>query len=197
MRSLATRPGYVARDYIEGKRKSYVGPVAALVITVGLAGLVTLIFGMQWFAQVDEVPARYVLQEHMNVVIMFQVPLLALLCWMFFWKEGLHYAEHLVFAAYTAAFRVLFLACIEIPLLWLLGLTTATLILYIVYVSFWLAYFSFAASQFYRGNRAWSAVKAVCVAVASQGLTILAVSWVLLRALQTGFLRSSGEISPH
>ena len=107
MRSLATRPGYVARDYIEGKRKSYIGPVAALVITVGIAGLLTLIFGMQWFAQVDEVPARYVLQEHMNVVIMFQVPLLALLCWLFFWKERLHYAEHLVFAAYTAAFRVL------------------------------------------------------------------------------------------
>ena len=62
-----------------------------------------------------------------------------------------------------------------IPLLWLLGLTTATLILYIVYVGFWLAYFAFAASQFYRGSRAWSAVKAVCVAVASQGLTILAI----------------------
>ena len=129
---------------------------------------------MQWFAQIDEVPARYVLQENMNVVIMFQVPLLALLCWMFFWKERLHYAGtpvcgvHSCLPRFVSGLRRDSAAVAARPdnrdfdsLQRIRGFMVGILCV--------------RASQFYRGNRVWSAVKAVCVAVASQGLTILAV----------------------
>ena len=43
------RPGHVAREYVEGKRKKYFGPFAFLVITVGLASLVVALTGVEWF----------------------------------------------------------------------------------------------------------------------------------------------------
>jgi hypothetical protein len=38
VRVLFIRPGYVAREYVDGKRKRYFGPFAFLVIVVGLSG---------------------------------------------------------------------------------------------------------------------------------------------------------------
>ena len=43
IRQLAVRPGVVAREYVEGKRKRYFGPFAFLVIMVGLASALVAI----------------------------------------------------------------------------------------------------------------------------------------------------------
>lgn len=51
IRALATRPGVVARDFTEGKRKRHFGPFAFLLISVGLASAIILITGVEWFSR--------------------------------------------------------------------------------------------------------------------------------------------------
>jgi hypothetical protein len=168
IRALLTRPGHVARDYIEGRRKRHFGPFAFLVITVGLASAVILLLGVQWFSPFKHGSAGDTLQRHINLVILVQAPLLAVFCALLFRRDQRNFAEHLVLAAYTCGFRALFLALIETPLLALTGADTANPWLATGYFGVWFAYFAFAASQFYRGSRWWSVSKAITAAILSQ-----------------------------
>jgi len=172
VRALVTRPGHVAREYIEGKRKRHFGPWAFLVITVGLASIVIHLSGVQWFKPFSQSHATDILHRHINLVILLQMPLLAGACALLFWRQRLNYAEHLVFAAYTSGLRALFLALIETPLLAIMEANTADPRLASGYYGVWFAYFAFAAAQFYSGNRLWSACKAIAAAILSQVLII-------------------------
>lgn len=185
VRGLVTRPGHVAREYIAGQRKRHFGPWAFLLITVSLASAVILISGVQWFRPYSQHPAADFLQRHINLVLLLQMPLLAVFCTLLFWRERLNYAEHLVLAAYASGFRQLYLALIETPLLALTQANTADPRLAIVYYGVWFAYFAFAASQFYSGNRFWSVCKAVAAAALAQLATILLLAAAL--ALMGGF----------
>jgi hypothetical protein len=172
IRALLTRPGKVARDYVEGRRKRHFGPFAFLIITVGLASAVILVSGVEWFAPFGHGGAGQLLQRHINLVILLQAPLLAAFCALLFRASRRGFAEHLVLAAYTSGLRALFLALVETPLLALTGANTADPWLASVYFGLWFAYFAFAASQFYEGHRGWIACKAVLVAILGQAVTI-------------------------
>ncbi len=186
VRALLTRPGYVARDYIEGRRKRHFGPFAFLVITVGLASAVILISGVQWFSPFKHGSAGDTLQRHINLVILVQAPLLAAFCAALFRRDRRNFAEHLVLAAYASGFRALFLALIETPLLAATGANTANPWLATVYFGVWFGYFAFAASQFYEGRRWWTAFKATVAAILSQ---------VAVVALVMAFLYSITQLS--
>jgi hypothetical protein len=172
VRDLATHPGRVAREYIEGKRKRHFGPWAFLLITVGLASIVIHLADVQWFKPYSQSHATDILHRHINLVILLQMPLLAGVCALLFYRQRLNYAEHLVFAAYTSGLRALFLAVIETPLLAITQADTADPRLAVGYYGVWFAYFTFAAVQFYGGNRLWSACKAIAAAILSQVLII-------------------------
>src|SRR5688500_17676214 len=72
VRALVTRPGHVARDYIEGQRKRHFSPWVFLLITVSLASAVILITGVQWFKPYSDHPAVDILQRHINLVMLLQ-----------------------------------------------------------------------------------------------------------------------------
>lgn len=185
VRELVTRPGHVAREYISGQRKRHFGPWAFLLITVGLASAVILMTDVHWFKPYSQSPAADFLQRHINFVILLQMPLLAAFCALLFWRERLNYAEHLVLAAYASGFRQLYLALLETPLLALTRADTADPRLALIYYGVWFAYFAFAASQFYRGNRIWTACKAIAAAALAQLATILLLAAFI--ALMGGF----------
>jgi hypothetical protein len=172
IRALVTRPGYVARDYTEGKRKRHFGPFAFLLITVGLASAVIILSGVQWFQPFGHGKAGELLQRHVNLVILLQTPLLALCCAIFFRRHERSFAEHLVLAAYTSGFHTLFVAVVETPTFAMTSGGTANPWLAAGYFGAWLAYFAFAATQFYQGGRAWTAIKAAIVVLLSQALTV-------------------------
>ena len=185
VRGLLTRPGYVAREYVAGRRKRHFGPWAFLLITVSLATAVILATGVEWFRPFSKSHAADVLQRHINLVMLVQMPLLAAFCALLFRRERLNYAEHLVLSAYTFGFRQLYLALIETPVLALLATNVADPRLAIGYYGIWFAYFAFAASQFYGGNRFWSAAKAVIATALTQVVTIYLIMGVLF--LMGGF----------
>jgi hypothetical protein len=179
VRSMLTRPGHVARDFVAGKRKRHFGPFAFLLITVGLASAAILLFGVEWFSPFEHGPPDDILQQHVNLVILLQAPLLAAFCAALFFAEGRSFADHLVLAAYTTGFHALFLALVETPLLALTRADTTNPWLAGAYLGAWFAYFAFAASQFYEGRRPWSAFKGLIAALLSQA-TIVACIMALL-----------------
>jgi hypothetical protein len=187
VRGLIVRPGHVAREHVAGQRKRHFGPWAFLLITVGLASAVILMTGVEWFRPFSPSPAADFLQGHINLVILVQMPLLAAFCKLLFWRARLNYAEHLVLAAYASGMRQLYLAVVETPVLAMAGADIGDLRLMIAYYGVWFGYFAFAASQFYSGNRFWSACKAIAAAILTQLVTIFLI--VGLLASMGGFAR--------
>jgi hypothetical protein len=179
IRALVTRPGHVARDYVQGRRKRHFGPFAFLFITVGLASAVILISGVEWFTPFHHRHSGEFLQRHINLVILLQAPFLAAFCAMLFRAGGHNFADHLVLAAYATGFHALFIALVETPLWASTHANTANPWLAIGYFGIWFAYFAFAASQFYQGRRLWSAFKAATAAFLSQAVTIALIMAIL------------------
>lgn len=181
IKSLAYRPGHVAREYIEGRRKKYFGPFAFLVITVGLASFAVVLSGAQFFSPIPDNDIANFLQQHINLVILAQIPLLAAVCALLFRGSRLHYAEHLVLVAYTSGFRVLFLALVAVPVFHFARLAPISRTTAPVYLGLWLIYFSVAAVQFYRGRVFWTVARAVVGGVLAQviAMTVVAICvWV-------------------
>jgi hypothetical protein len=178
MRDLLIRPGHVARDYIEGRRKRYFGPFAFLVIMVGLASALILIFGVDLFRPIGDNPVAHLLSRHVNLVVLFQLPVLASLCWLFFINEKLTFAEHLVFTAYVSGFRALMLGVILAPVIYLTHSSPSSPGLVIAYYGVWALYLSFAAAQFYRGNKALTVIKVILAAAACQVVTVGAIYFI-------------------
>jgi hypothetical protein len=179
IRELAMRPGHVARDYVQGRRKRHFGPFAFLIITVGLASAVILISGVEWFTPFHHRHSGEFLQRHVNLVILLQAPLLAAFCAILFRARYRSFADHLVLAAYATGLRALFIGLVETPLLALTHANTANPWLAIGYFGIWFAYFAFAASQFFPGNRLWSAFKGATAAILSQAVTIALIMTIL------------------
>jgi hypothetical protein len=177
VKGLAWRPGRVSREYIEGKRKKYFGPLAFLFITVGLASFMVIMSGENFFSPVPDNGIANFLQQHINLIIFLQVPVLAGVCAMLFHGTGLYYAEHLVLAAYTSGFRLLFLALVGVPVFYLADLKPVSRTTAPAYLALWLIYFSVAAVQFYRGKAAWTVVRAVIGALLAQ---VIAMAVIIL-----------------
>jgi hypothetical protein len=175
VKALAYRPGHVARDYIDGKRKKYFGPLAFLFITVGLASFMVLIAGAKFFTPVPDNTIANFLQQHINLVIFLQVPLLAGVCALLFKGSRLNFAEHLILAAYTSGFRLLFLALIGVPVFYFADLAPISRTTAPVYLGLWLIYFSVAAVQFYRGRIVWTVVRAVVGGVMAQVIAMTVI----------------------
>lgn len=174
VRDLAVRPGRVAREYVAGRRRRYFNPFTFVLVVVGVASLAMAAAGFVNFAGgAPPNPVSRFLQANVNLVILAQLPLLAVFCGLFFRRERLRFAEHLVVAAYASGFRSIFFTLVVLPAWLLLGTpyraTVAT------YVALWLAYFGVACAQFYAGNRAWLWVKGVAAGAAAQLVTTAAI----------------------
>ncbi len=181
IKALAIRPGHVAREYIDGKRKKYFGPFAFLVITVGLASFAVVLSGAYFFSPVPDNSIANFLQQHINLVILAQIPLLAGVCALLFRGSRLHYTEHLVLVAYTSGFRVLFLGLVAVPVFYFAKLSPISRTTAPVYLGLWLIYFSVAAVQFYRGQVYWTVARAVVGGVLAQVIAmtvIVSCVWV-------------------
>jgi Protein of unknown function (DUF3667) len=174
-RALITRPGLVAREYVDGMRRRYFGPLASLVIVVGVTSLLISVTGFQSFTSEAGTNALVnFLQRHVNLVVLAQAPLLAVFCLGLFRADRLNYAEHTVLAAYASSVRAVFFGLIVLPA-WYFARPSATLLIYI-YGGIWCVYFGFAASQFYSGGKLVSWIKGALAAALTQGATSLIIN---------------------
>ena len=175
LKGLLIRPGTVARDYVDGRRKRYFSPFGFLVITAGLATFFVIATGARWFSAITDSHAQEILSLHFNLVVLLQTPVLMMLCKLLFWNERLNLAEHLVLVSYTAGVRMLFLSFVAGPIMYATGVTMTNPVFYVMYYAVWLSYFALAAVQFYRGRRWLVAVKAIVAAIVNQLFTMLGI----------------------
>ena len=96
IKALALRPGRVAREYVEGRRKQ----ILRSVRVPGDHRRPRQLHGRghrRAMVRADHrQPRAGILQRHFNLVILLQMPVLAATVLLLFWKERLHFAEHLV-----------------------------------------------------------------------------------------------------
>jgi hypothetical protein len=181
VRMLLVRPGTVALDYVQGKRKRYFGPFAFLIVVVAAASAAVALTGFHAISTNNPNAVADFLQTHINVVMFAEVPLLAAFSRLLDARDGFNFAEHLVLAAYASSMRVLFATLIIIPAWYLFRPSNATAsYLYGAYLLIWPLYFGFAASRFLQGRRVFSWCKGILAAIftwaSMQGLASLATS---------------------
>ena len=181
LRALLARPGTVAREYVEGMRRRYFGPFGFLVVSVSLAAAAIAASGLN-NVQSDSVaasPLAQLLQRHINLLYLLQVPLIAWLSALMFRREGRNFAEHLVLAAYTSGMRAIAIVVLLVPLWLLLDRSQdARMTLFGGYFAIWVLYYAASCAQFFDGGRIAGFLKGATVALIAQGLTLLAFSGV-------------------
>ena len=174
VRDLALRPGRVAGEYVAGRRRKYFNPFTFVLVIVGVAALVMGATNFIDFTRAaPSNPVSAFLQRNINLVILAQLPLLALFTRMLFRREGLHFAEHLVLAAYTSGFRSIFFMLLVVPAWTLLGLDHGKTVF--AYLVLWHLYFGVACAQFFQGHPAWLWAKGIAASLGTQAVTTAAI----------------------
>jgi hypothetical protein len=179
IRSLAVRPGGVALDYVNGRRKRYFGPFAFLVVVVALTSGLIAISGFHVVIGDTPTGAASFLQHHVNLIFFAAVPVLAAVSRGLGRRDRFNYAEHLVLAAYTTAMHVLFYACVVLPV-WYLFKSDDVLLerLYWASIPLWPLYFGFASSQFLSPPRWIGFTKGVTAVLLTEGVVLLSASGI-------------------
>jgi hypothetical protein len=99
VRMLLGRPGTVALDYVQGRRKRYFGPFGLLIVVVAAASAAFAFAGLRAVPISNANRVTDFLQSHINLVTFAEVPLLAGFSRLLYARAGFNFAEHLVLAA--------------------------------------------------------------------------------------------------
>jgi Protein of unknown function (DUF3667) len=174
---LAYRPGIVAREYVDGKRKKYFNPFTFIILVVGFASVILISSGFTNFAGNSRMPPNPIapfLNRHINLLIFLNIPLLALFNRLLFRKDNTNYSENLVLAAFTSGERSIFFSLFIAPV-WVIFHPPFYPLL-IFYLLCWSSYYGWASSQFYSGKKVVSFLKGVLSTLLTQVVTTILVS---------------------
>lgn len=177
---LAISPGKVALEYISGKQKRYFPPFSFLILVVGISSF--FLSQSQIISQklsATQTRAGTLMNDHANIIIFLNVPILAFFNWTVFRKKGLNGGEHLILVAFTSGMKSLFFSFIILPIVYLFpNLYFPISSLYLVC---WTIYFSWANAEFHGENQIGFRLKGLIPPIATQLFTIaLIISFVIL-----------------
>jgi hypothetical protein len=176
-KELLTRPGFVAREYIGGRRKRYFNPLSFLVISSALMayfGTLTGYMDRLTSAGANRPAGRQpselwteVFQIAANngkwLTLLLMAPLFALLSWIFFRKKY-NYAENFVLHAFLFGEAALIRIIIFIPLSLVLP-QYFTLLNLVVYEVIYIAFLIVAYKQFFQQHLALTILKAIVIRI--------------------------------
>jgi predicted nucleic acid-binding Zn ribbon protein len=171
---LIRRPGIVAREYVGGKRKSYFHPFNFLILVVGIT---SMFLGQSHIISHQTgksmVNAGQFMDEHANIIIFLNVPILAFYNWKLFARSGYNFAEHLVLVSFLSGLKSMFFSVLVLPCIFFFSGNYFTFIG--IYMSLWMGYFTWANCQFLNRTGLIVAFKSVLVPVLTQISTVLMV----------------------
>ncbi|RAV98304.1 DUF3667 domain-containing protein [Pseudochryseolinea flava] len=182
VKELLYRPGFVAKEYLEGRRKKYFNPFSFLVIMSALSAFITYKSGyLQQAGDGHRGPSNMYYQEAMQLSINYGkliglvviVPLYALISWLFFWKPRYNYAEHFVLQSYSIGMYYVVSVLIFIPAFLLMPGTFQinNMVLHLIYA----IYMGVTYHQFFKKNLFVCILKALVMTV-----VFIAAFWYLL-----------------
>lgn len=186
---LTRRPGAAIRDYVDGKRVRYTGPVKYFVLTVALTTFATTQLGVldevaggmfhevgNQAAAVTPQQASELMSRFMTLFMAMGVPFTAAVTHRLFRRAGLTYAEHLALNLYSYGHQSLGLA---------LALVIGTVLhgLEGVMVTSWgllsFVYFAWTCTRFFRMRARSAAPRALLGAILGTAAYFLAATFVV------------------
>jgi hypothetical protein len=187
VKNLLWRPGFVAKEYLDGKRKKYFNPLSFIVITSAIHAFVALKTG--YFASMGSsgnqgggarrMPAIWVevFQISNNngklLSLILIVPLLAFLSWIFFRRGRYLFSENLVLHAFIVGESHVIRTLIFIPL-FLIFPNQSGINLWI-FQTLLLAYLVVAYKQFFNQSIFVTIIKTIAIFV-----LFLILYWVVI-----------------
>ena len=176
VKELATRPGYVALEYLEGKRKKYFNPLSFLVIASAIWALVVLKSGYfesmgssqtrgtykipEQFAWYFSESMRIIIQHGKIITLIITAPLLGFLSWMFFRKQKNTFAENMVLNAFLVGQVHLGMVLVFIPAFLIFGHAKMN---NNIYQLVFLIYLMIAYQQFFKNHVVVTILKTILI----------------------------------
>lgn len=170
---LLYRPGHVAREYADGKRKKYFNPFSFLFIIVAVATVLAATFNLMTGSRPD--PVSVFLNKHANIVILLNVPINAFFSWLFFITSKRSYAENLALHAYMSGERSAFYSIIMVPVM--LALPGEFMTTVYIYHGVWIVYMAIGCAQFFKQQNVWGYVRGLLV-----GIFTFVIIYLLIRS---------------
>lgn len=187
IRELITKPGIVAREYLEGKRKKYFNPLSFLVLTWAIWAYVSHVTG---FAEVYDVSQHAnqestTLAKEVGAIASHQIkflglilitPLFALLSWLFYFRSKYNFAENFVLTSFMIGETDLF-RTVVLNALFLLFPHHARLLTLTMFEPIFICYFAVAYRQFFQQHILLTIVKTILIRV-----LVIALYWIIIYA---------------
>lgn len=172
MKELITKPGHVAREYLDGKRKKYFNPLTFLIITASLYAYIGSKTGyFQALSSFDQTQARHpfhaevmgIMDSIGKIVSVFLTPLLiSFFSWLFFIRSKNNFAENLVLNSMIMGQVYFFTIVIFIPA-YLLMPGIPMVANNAVFHLLMMVYLVIAYRQFFKSPIAWTILKVVLI----------------------------------
>lgn len=182
---LLVKPGIVAREYNEGKRKTYFNPFTFMLVIVAIS---TLLVAYNNFMSIPN--GRYThpvarmitdfISKHFNIVVLIGIPATAYFTSILF-KNRINFAESLVLACYTSGERSIFFILIVIPLV-LLFKAQYFLITY-SYIMLFMFYYGWSCMQCLRDRSVKTFLKGLFAIVLTQIFITVLIAIVITVAI--------------
>jgi hypothetical protein len=175
---LLYRPGEIAREYIQGKRKKYFNPITFIVLVVGFSSLIMYSSGFVDFsAGMGKNAFSDFLNKHTNIIIFLNIPILAFFNKLYFPKAGYNFWEHVIFVCFVSGQRSIFFSLVVAPSFILMPAAYNTILS--TYLVAWIIYFSFADQQFLKTETKAPFLKCILVPVTNQIVMIIIVASII------------------
>lgn len=179
-KELTYRPGFVAYEYIVGKRKKYFNPFSYLFLMVAIALFFILKFENLAVSRLDPMALsrldsgdydtgilRYSF-SYFNIFILLMCPLNAVIIWLFYFKKGRNYAEIIVLSSYLSGQTMLFYCIVLIPFYFFPGIIDVLGIISGVILTTW---YVLGILQFYNTQAGLDITKAIFTVIISQAIS--------------------------
>jgi hypothetical protein len=185
---LTRRPGHAIRDYVEGRRVRYTGPVKYFILTIALTTFATTQLGvlnemsaglvkkMGDAAPVTTDQTSHFLTQWMTLFMALGVPFTAFVTWLTFRRARMTYAEHLALNLYSYGHQSLGLA---LALVMALVLPRAEPWLVTGWSGVAALYFGWTCAQFFRMRARWAVPLGMLAMLIGTVVYFLAASFVV------------------
>lgn len=173
MKELIGRPGHVAREYLDGKRKKYFNPLTFLIV---LASIYAFVGNKTGYFQAlsaanSQAPAKHAIHAEVmgimdvngKIIAVFLTPLLiSFFSWLFFIRSKNNLAECLVLNSMLMGQVYLYTTLIFIPV-YLFVPSVPILLNNLVFHILMVVYLSIAYKQFFKNNTLLTILKVLLI----------------------------------
>ncbi len=121
-KQLFLKPGYIIRDYIQGKRVGHFRPISLVIVLATIYALVNHLTGVNLLSSKndDSVKIYNYILEHYYWFIIATIPLFSISTKIAFREKHLNFAEYIIFESFKASQRLI-IHTIFLPIIFLVN----------------------------------------------------------------------------